>query len=98
LSDRVFEISEELVRELSWLAKVGLSESEVRRLVRELDVLLGYISEIVELSVGEEELLYPNPEGHLREDVASSESRGRKHIAGAIEENGFVKAPRVISE
>ena len=92
------KINRELVKNLAWLSKIKLEDDEIERLIRELDVLLGYINDVISLSVDEEELLYPNMVGHLRDDIPSFEGKGRKHINNAIEEQGFVKAPRVVSE
>lgn len=93
------KINEALVEELSKLVRISLSREEVERLIGELELLLGYINDILEMPVeGCEEFLYPNPVGRLRADEPSFEGKGRKHLLGALLEEGYVKAPRVVAD
>lgn len=90
-------IDDELVDHLEWLARVKLSPGERERLKRELELLLDYFSQVVEHEPPEGgELLYPNPSGRLRDDVPEDRSTAREHIANALVEEGYVRAPRVV--
>ena len=93
------EVSDELVEHLEWLARIRLSGEERERLKRDLALLLDYFSQVVEAGVeGEEELLYPNPGGRLREDRPEPQGDPREHLGNALVEGGFVKAPRVVKD
>jgi len=101
VSDKKVEVrvDEELVEYLCRLGRIKLTQDEKKRLKKEIKILLNYINDILAIEGVEEaeELLYPGGYTHLREDKPVV-GDGRRHLEGAIIEDGFVKAPRVVEE
>jgi len=90
------DISDELVSHLEWLARVELTQEERQRLKKELEVLLGYINEILGLNAEDcPPLVYPKPSMELRGDVPALTESPERHLRGAVLEGRFVKGPRM---
>ena len=87
------------VRHVAKLARLALSEEELRRLTPQLESILGYIAKIGELDVSNvEPMAHATPLNNVfREDVAGGELPLESVLMNAPESDGpFFKVPKVI--
>ena len=96
MTRRRIVIDDELIDHLQWLARLKLDEGERARLKKELEALLDYFEQVVSVEAGGEELLYPNPSGRFRPDEPQPSGDPREHLANAVVEDGYVRAPKVV--
>lgn len=93
-------ISREDVKNLAKLARIGISEEEEVKLVHDLGAVLGYVSELDKLSLGEPKSPVGEHRNVMRDDGTPHESGlyTEKVLAAAAETKGGRIAVRQIIE
>ena len=89
----------ELVRHLSWLARINVTEEEAEQVLRDLEELKKLVDRVLEAPVEDVEPLYHPLDltSPLREDEPGESLSQEEALANAAEtEKGFVKAPRTV--
>ncbi len=92
-------IDNDLIEHMSWLSRVKLTDEEKNKLKKEIELLIEYINDVLEINVeSETEYLYPSTI-HYRDDVPDGdEEKGRQLLSGAVIDKGFVRAPKVVKK
>lgn len=84
---------------LAKLARIRLTESEIKQYQKEVSDILGYVEQVQEVGDAPEEGVKRQPRVVLREDDNPHESGTFKEdlLANAPEsEDGFIKVPRIL--
>ncbi len=93
------KITPDQVRHVAKLARLALSEAEIRRFAPELESILEYVAKIAEVDVsGVEPMAHPVPlHNVMREDVAEAPLPLEEVLKNAPATDGpFFKVPKVI--
>jgi len=92
-------VSNEQVRHIARLARIGMSDSEIEALVPELNNILGWVEQLGEVDTDGVEPLTAviDQKLRLREDVVDDGNIRDKVLANAPEaQHGFFAVPKVI--
>ncbi len=95
------KINEELIDQLSHLARLELNIQEKQKIINDLNRILEYIDQLNELDTSKvEPLIYLSPNQNvMREDIVKEELKKENALLNAPKKDSdYIKVPKVINQ
>ncbi|MBU3668977.1 MAG: Asp-tRNA(Asn)/Glu-tRNA(Gln) amidotransferase subunit GatC [Candidatus Taylorbacteria bacterium] len=95
-------VTEADIKKLASLARIQISEEEVKTFRNEIDSILGYVDQLntVSASVSAHSQVVPEHRNQVREDISHSDTNPNPEVlvdAAPSSESGFVKVKKILN-